>query len=154
MRPENQRVRSVACLAGILGLLAGYGVAPAAAETAPTAPGPSSIDAHVEVVGGIVSVRARDVIAQAVLAEIAEHNRLKLGLHEPTGDLITVKIDRLPLPEGLRRIFPGRSFSLRAADSTSTAHPAGEDPDRKVRAGSSSPACRCSRCRRRCTTGP
>ena len=118
----------LACFVTALTLLSG----PADARETERVPAtPHALSLHVEVSGGSVTVRARNVILRDLLEEIGRQSDLILDLQDPLDGRATLEFDRLPLPEALDRILRRHNFALQHGDLVSAA-----GSSRKPRPGS------------------
>ncbi len=77
----------------------------------------SAFAPHLEVTltGDIVTMTARNVAVQDVLAEISRQNGLILVAHEPVEERLTLEIRSLPLVDALRSILRNQSYTFQQA---------------------------------------
>lgn len=82
-------------------------------------------DLQLAVDGDLVSLTARDVPLQDVVHEIAEQHDLRLVQHLVLDRLISIEIERQPLPQVLDEIFADESYQLYRAVAKEDAAGAG-----------------------------
>lgn len=74
--------------------------------------GENTIELQISVAEGLVSLTARDVPLQDVVREIALQNDLQLVQHLALDRLVSIEIDRQPLPDVLDEILADESYQL------------------------------------------
>ncbi len=100
------------CLFAFIVALVGCSQAPDPPEVAPAQRATAATDLYVEVIGDLVTVRARDVTVRNVLQEIARQGDLVLVLRDALDERITLEFERLPLPEAMQRVLRDRDYTL------------------------------------------